>query len=504
MGKAQNDPRKYIPTNLKIPWRDVRLVVAAVVNEKGELKEEPRIVNEAEEFQDEAEELDMEEEEEHIWTTKEFVLDHVDFHHRLVPARIQDTVRILPEVVTDQKYDFSEAKRENPYLQDIFDDLASAGKQSKGTVVHGYKWEDFRVIPGTNKEILDLSKDDEENDPSMEEDFDPEAESYPGDTVQYDVEEVTYRPFLTKQPFPPSVLDELRNKHSKTAPVNRADPQILDKKESKAAQLEAKKILREEKMRTPLQEVKERRLEIEKQVLEKRRLSDDELFAKLGAAMQKSFVSSGLDSKSEQYLAKMNRDKEARAEAAAATRQAEEKSAWDKKIAEEKKKPLEPIKMKGNLRYEKVVDFWPTDPKAREAQRAERRAQKEALLIADAKIKQFELAKEILAQEQTAISSRVQGLEQDVVAAKEKRDMQNKGKGKHAKPAVKARIPKLELKLENLTKIADVVERKIEKKNLALDSQVDLAQKLKRQALASALEARRAREEVERPKSRWV
>jgi hypothetical protein len=497
MAKAQGDPRKYLPMNLKIPWRDVRLVVAAVVNEKGEFKDEAKAIDSEAEGLENGEDL-------HTWTTKEFVLDHVDFHQRLVPARLHDTVRIDPKVIRDPTYELNAAKRENPLLQQVFDDLESDPvRWSKGKLVHGYKWEKFRVIPGTSKEILDLSKDDADKDPSFEEDYDPEAQIHPGDTVQYDVEELTYRPQLTVQPFPASVLNELRNKHSRNAPVAQIDPAILDKRESRAAHVEAQSILREKKMRTPLQEIKERRLEIEKQVLEKRKLSDEELFAKLGSAMEKVFVSGG-QQPAEQYLKKMLDQQEKRAAAAAALKQAKEQAAWSKKIAEENKKKIDPVQMKGHLRYEKVADFWPTDPAAREAQKAQRRAEKEASLIADAKIKQFELAKELLGHEQSALDARVQVLEKDVIAAQKKRDLQPLKRGGKAKPAVIARVPKLRTKWQNTLQVAEQKKRDIERTNLKLDHEVEKAERMKQQILSMAMEAKRAREAEERERLRWV
>lgn len=503
MGKAQNDPRKYLPTNLKIPWRHVRLVVAAMVNEKGEIKEEPKEIDgEAEEFQDEVEEPDTIEEE-HTWKTKEFVLHHVDIRKRLVPARLHDFVRLHPKQLHDPTYEFRSAVRDYPLLQDVLDDIESEPEFAKGRLLHGYKWEEFRVIPGTNKEILDLSKDDEDRDASWDKDFDPDAEIYPGDTVQLDVEDQTYIPSLLVEPFPPSVLAELRNKHSRVAP--RIDAAMLSKRETKAAQIEAQKIIREEKMKTPLQEIKERRLDIEKQVLEKRKLSDDELFMKLGSAMQKTLVSSGQRNRTQLYLAKMEHEKTSRAAIQAEKRRTEEDAIWKKKIEAEDKSQVEKFGVAGNLQYgEKILDIWSTDPKIREEQRVARRAEKEAALIADAKIRQYELTKQILRQEEGTLAAKVQALQEDIVKAEAKRDLQKQGKGNHARPAVLKRIPKLQAKLVAKMGRGEKTRQEIEEKNKVLDRQVEALERLKKDIATQALVARREREAEQKDETRWV
>ncbi|KAE9984509.1 hypothetical protein BLS_002211 [Venturia inaequalis] len=480
MGKAQNDPRKYLPTNLKIPFRDCRLVVAAVVNEKGEFKQEPKLVDpEAEEFQEEIEELEAEiGGEGHTWTTKEFILDHVDLRKRLVPSRLHDSVRILPKILRDPTYELDAATRENEHLQEALEIIQNEPETyAKGKLIHGYKWEEIRVIPGTSIEVADLTKDDAEVDPSWEEGFNPDAEVYSGDTIQYDVEIETYTPQLTKPSFPPSVLSELQIFNSRNAPISRIKPSILSNREAKFAQLEAQKILREEKMKTPLQEIKERRLEIEKQVLEERRLSDDELYAKLGAAMQKTLVSSGPNNRMKQYLAKMQEEKDSRAAKRAERTRAVEEAAWKKKIEAENKKPLEPSEMKGNLRYEKVVDIWPTDPKAREAQRAVRRAEREAVLIAEAKITRLKVTKNNLAGVQDTLAAKVQAIQAGIAKTEARRE-QKKRPGK--KPAA-------------------IVRKKISK----LNGQVGAAERVRREILAQANEAARTREAEQKASTRW-
>ncbi|TID13652.1 KOW motif domain-containing protein [Venturia nashicola] len=525
MAKAQNDPRKYLPTNLKIPFRDCRLVVAAIVNKKGEFQE-PKVTDlEAEEFQDETEELKAEEfqdeteelkaeefqdeieelepeieEEEQTWTTKEFILDHVDLRKRLVPARLHDSVRILPKILGDPTYMLDAAARENRYLRVELENIQhSPEKYVKGKLLHGYKWEEIRVIPGTSIEIADLAKDDkEEIDPSWEEGFDPDAEVYPGDTLQYNVEFETYTPRLTKPPFPRSVLSELQTFNSRTAPINRIKPSILSNREAKFAQLEAQKILREEKMKTPLQVIKERRLEVEKQVLEKRRLSDDELFAKLGVALQQKRVPSGPNVGTRNYLAKMQEEKDSRAARRVEKRRALEEAAWEKKMKAEDKKRLEPSEMKGNLRYEKVVDIWPTDPKAREAQRAARRAEREAALIAEAKITQFQLTKSNLHEVQDTLAAKVQAIQEEIAKTEGKCEQ-----GTRRRRVVAQRISKLQGKLVRKTVDVSQKTESIAKKTLALDKQVEAAERMRRDILAQANEAMRAREAELIANTRW-
>lgn len=74
---------------------------------------------EAEEFQDEIDELEAElGEDGTTWKTKEFILDHVDLRKRLVPARLHDSVRILPEILRDPTYDLDAALKENDLLQE--------------------------------------------------------------------------------------------------------------------------------------------------------------------------------------------------------------------------------------------------------------------------------------------------------------------------------------------------------------------------------------------------
>lgn len=480
--------------------------MAAIVNEKGEFKQEPKMVDaEAEEFQDEIDELEAElGEDGTTWKTKEFILDHVDLRKRLVPARLHDSVRILPEILRDPTYDLDAALKENDLLQEQIEVMRNDSElYAKGQVVNGYKWEEIRVIPGTNIEIMDLTKDDKEIDPSWEEGFDPDAEVYPGDTIQYDVEYESYTPMLTEPPFPPSVLSELQIFNSRNAPINRIKPSILSNREAKFAQIEAQKILREEKMKTPLQEIKERRLEIEKQALEKRRLSDDELFAKLGAAMQKTLVSSGPNNRTEQYLTKTQEEKDTRAAKRAERAKAAEEAAWNKKIEAENKKRLEPSEMKGNLRYEKVVDFWPTDPKAREAQRATRRAEREAALVAEALILQLKLTKSNLAKEQNTLAAKVQDLQAEIAKTEAKRDLQKKGRGNHARPAVLKRVSRLQDKLEKETSVVSTKTKGITQKTLALDKQVEAAERMKRDIVAQANEATKVKEAEKRANSWW-
>ncbi|QDS76280.1 hypothetical protein FKW77_001812 [Venturia effusa] len=491
MGKAQNDPRKYLPTNLKEPFRNCRLVVAAMVNAKGEFREQPKAVNgEDGDFQEEIEELEAEvEKEEQTWTTKEFILDHVDLRQRLVPSRLHDSVRLLPTFLSDPTYELDAALRENELLQGAVDSiLRDPETYAKGKLIHGYKWEEIRFIPGTGIEIVNLTKDDAELDPSWEEGFDPDAEVYPGDTLQFDVEEETYTPMLTKVDFPASVLSELQIFNSRNAPISRIQPSILSNRENKAAQIEAQRILREEKMKTPLQEVKERRLEIEKQVLEKRRPSDDELFAKLGAAMLKTQFSSGARMRTEDYLAKLQEDKESRAAKRAAKTQALEEAAWKRQMDAESKKRLEPSEMRGNLRYEKVVHLWPTDPKAREAQRASRRAEREAVLVADAKIRQLESVKFSLTKEQDTLAAKVQAIRADIAEAKSKR---------------RKNIPKLQDKLNSAMRGVASTTSKIAQQESALETQTEVANKMKMDILAQATDAMRMREMEQKANSTW-
>lgn len=105
-----------------------------------------------------------------------------------------------------------------------------------------YEW--TRYIAGTDTEI------------SWPEKVEKEAFDMPGDTRIMDVEVVSYAPTLLEPPFPPSVMDELRNKYSKFR--TRHDPEFLAKIKQEE---EAENTRLNSRLRTPMQEFNKLRRE---------------------------------------------------------------------------------------------------------------------------------------------------------------------------------------------------------------------------------------------------
>lgn len=105
---------------------------------------------------------------------------------------------------------------------------------------------------------------------------DPEYENQDADTLIPQVEEETTRQFLLQTPMPMSVIDELRGKYSRFR--TRHDPEYVQRKEEEDSAVERRKTLGKS-MRTPLQELAEKRAEERK--AEKKTLSREQL-ARIG------------------------------------------------------------------------------------------------------------------------------------------------------------------------------------------------------------------------------
>jgi len=127
-----------------------------------------------------------------------------------------------------------------------------------------------RYIPGLNKDIPW---------PPMEE---PEHELNDVDTQRIDLDPDTWKPSLMTYPFPPSVLDELRNKYSKFR--TRHDPEYIALKEAQAAAGPRTKVLAQ-MASTPMQELIERN---KKERAERQKDLTEEQLATIGEVMARA------------------------------------------------------------------------------------------------------------------------------------------------------------------------------------------------------------------------
>jgi hypothetical protein len=171
---------------------------------------------------------------------KDIILNRMDLQEVLVPApgkcaEIKPTHRTLTTI------DGEMIKRESDKAYELED----------------YKWKTLRYVPGTKTEIVDHSDKD---------DHDWDKEYGPNDTVLISVEEQTYWPELTKDPMPPSVLKEItfRDRKEITKYSDTIEEAIKERAEAKAR----KQFELEDRIRTPLQELK---LELKKVQREARR-----------------------------------------------------------------------------------------------------------------------------------------------------------------------------------------------------------------------------------------
>jgi len=176
---------------------------------------------------------------------KDVILDRMDLRKVLVPAlgktaKIEAGTDPLPG---DKAGAIIERESEDEYeLED-------------------FKWKTLRYIPGTDSEIVDHSEKEEEHN--------YDQEHYAQDTVALSVDEQTYWPELVNPPFPAGVLREITFTGRKE--VTRYSDKIEDAIREKAEARMRKQFELEDKVRTPLQELKVEVKKTQRQALWERR-----------------------------------------------------------------------------------------------------------------------------------------------------------------------------------------------------------------------------------------
>jgi large subunit ribosomal protein L24 len=198
--------------------------------------------------------------------TKEVIVDSMEFRPRAVRAAESD----------DKAHIRIPAGKSYP----IFEDGVQMGKtevKDETQILDGYRLQMVRYIPGLNVEIKSVQKSHDEK--AFEEPY------HDDDTLLIQTEEETFVPPLTTTPMPASVIDELRNKYSRFR--TRHDEEYLQAWAEKARRREVAMERRERTMRTPLTELRDRRVLVSREAEAERELSDDVL-AKIGEAMARS------------------------------------------------------------------------------------------------------------------------------------------------------------------------------------------------------------------------
>ena len=127
-----------------------------------------------------------------------------------------------------------------------------------------FKWKTFRYIPGTKTEIIDLQEKDEIQQLKDQR----EADWYDDDTVTLVVDSVTYVPDIIEEPFPKSIYHEitLRDRKEITRFSDKVEDAIREKAEAKMR----KQMELEDKIRTPLQELKIEARKVQQEALRAR------------------------------------------------------------------------------------------------------------------------------------------------------------------------------------------------------------------------------------------
>jgi hypothetical protein len=112
--------------------------------------------------------------------------------------------------------------------------------------IENHKWKTFRYVPGTDTEIIDHSEKEDKHD--------WEQEYGPNDTLLVAVEEQTYWPEITTDPMNASVMREitLRDRKEVTKYNDHIEEAIKERAENKLR----KQFELEDRIRTPLQELK--------------------------------------------------------------------------------------------------------------------------------------------------------------------------------------------------------------------------------------------------------
>lgn len=141
------------------------------------------------------------------------------------------------------------------------------------------KWDDERYIPGTSEKIV-KAPEEKEDDPRN-------AEYYDSDTLLIQSDEETFIPSLTAMPMPGTVIDELRNKYSRTR--TRHEESYLEARVEKEQVKQRVEMQREKLMKTPGMEFQERVKAARKQVDGQKVLGKD-VMMKIGEMMAKNMT----------------------------------------------------------------------------------------------------------------------------------------------------------------------------------------------------------------------
>jgi hypothetical protein len=179
---------------------------------------------------------------------KEVVLDRMDLKKVLVysPGKTADIEAGTKPLVTE---DDELVQRESKEAYELED----------------YKWKTLRYIPETDTEILDHSEAYDEHDHDQE--YGPE------DTLLISVEEQTYWPEIVDHPMTSSVMKEISLKDSKS--VTKFNEKIEESIREQAEAKMRKQFEREDRIRTPLQELKVELKRVEHEAVKARKADFD-------------------------------------------------------------------------------------------------------------------------------------------------------------------------------------------------------------------------------------
>jgi len=156
-----------------------------------------------------------------------------------------------------------------------------------------YKWKTLRFVPGTQTEIVDHSEKDEEHD--------WEADYGPNDTLGIAVDERSYFPEIVEKPFKSSILHEISLRDRKE--ITRYSEGIEDSIKARAEAKMRKQLELEDKVRTPLMELKgelrreqlkankERKREFEGKTVKTKGQQKEDVMVTIGRAMARNWAS---------------------------------------------------------------------------------------------------------------------------------------------------------------------------------------------------------------------
>jgi large subunit ribosomal protein L24 len=199
--------------------------------------------------------------------TKEVIVDTMILRKRLVATDKQTDIARIPPHTT------------YPIVDKNGSSLGEVTAEESAKKWPGYQVQEYRVIPVYETEILEV-KDNKED---VDEPF------FDDDSLLITVEEETLFSFpLIAPPMPLTLIDELRSKYSRFR--DRHDDDYVRAKVKAASKTEIKLQNRQRLMRTPLQELHERRKQLKEETMATKELDHDTLL-KLGEAMAKKFGS---------------------------------------------------------------------------------------------------------------------------------------------------------------------------------------------------------------------